>query len=354
MLTCPGVFSYPHNNRMLFTKAESYDYRNTHIYSVGFCNLIGLKECFSTYAMARQLVKIANNCKEKTVHLIVNTPDIRIFNAIKIAEKRTDKYFTKTIIIPDIPSIITAMDRQNPIKGFLLKRRNKKEMDYSSNCNGLVLLTESMMDFVNKKIKHIIMEGIVDVESMDNSVKNFEDKKSIILYTGTLRKIFGVMNLVNAFRMVQDDNAELWICGSGDSKEAIEEAARKDARIKFFGLVDSKTALEMQHKATILVNPRTSEGEYTRYSFPSKTMEYLLAGRSVIINRLPGIPEEYYEYVYTPKDESIKSFADCISYVLNLDKNIRDKRSKAGRQFIIEKKNSKVQMERVIKMIQSY
>lgn len=162
------------------------------------------------------------------------------------------------------------------------------------------------------------------------------------------------MNLVNAFRMVQDDNVELWICGSGDSKEAIEEAARKDARIKFFGLVDSKTALEMQHKATILVNPRTSEGEYTRYSFPSKTMEYLLAGRSVIINRLPGIPEEYYEYVYTPKDESIKAFADCISYVLNLDKNIRDKRSKAGRQFIIEKKNSKVQMERVIKMIQSY
>lgn len=353
-ITCPGVFSYPHNNRMLFTKAESYDYRNTHIYSVGFCNLIGLKECFSTYAMARQLVKIANNCKEKTVHLIVNTPDIRIFNAIKIAEKRTDKYFTKTIIIPDIPSIITAMDRQNPMKGFLLKRRNKKEMDYSSNCNGLVLLTESMMDFVNKKIKHIIMEGIVDVESMDKSIKNFEDKKSIILYTGTLRKIFGVMNLVNAFRMVQDDNAELWICGSGDSKEAIEEAARKDARIKFFGLVDSKTALEMQHKATILVNPRTSEGEYTRYSFPSKTMEYLLAGRSVIINRLPGIPEEYYEYVYTPKDESIKAFADCISYVLNLDKNIRDKRSKAGRQFIIEKKNSKVQMERVIKMIQSY
>lgn len=353
-ITCPGVFSYPHNNRMLFTKAESYDYRNTHIYSVGFCNLIGLKECFSTYAMARQLVKIANNCKEKTVHLIVNTPDIRIFNAIKIAEKRTDKYFTKTIIIPDIPSIITAMDRQNPIKGFLLKRRNKKEMDYSSNCNGLVLLTESMMDFVNKKIKHIIMEGIVDVESMDKSVKNYEDKKNIILYTGTLRKIFGVMNLVNAFRMVQDDNAELWICGSGDSKEAIEEAARKDARIKFFGLVDSKAALEMQHKATILVNPRTSEGEYTRYSFPSKTMEYLLAGRSVIINRLPGIPEEYYEYVYTPKDESIKSFADCISYVLNLDKNIRDKRSKAGRQFIIEKKNSKVQMERVIKMIQSY
>lgn len=70
--------------------------------------------------------------------------------------------------------------------------------------------------------------------------------------------------------MVKDRDVELWICGSGDSKEAINEATRIDSRIKFFGLVDSETALEMQHKATILVNPRTSEGEYTKYSFPSK------------------------------------------------------------------------------------
>ena len=32
----------------------------------------------------------------------------------------------------------------------------------------------------------------------------------------------------------------------------------------------------------------------------------------------------------------------------------REERAKKGRQFIIEKKNSKVQMERVIKMIESY
>ena len=146
----------------------------------------------------------------------------------------------------------------------------------------------------------------------------------------------------------------MWICGSGDSKEAIEEAARIDPRIKFWGLVDSNTALEMQHKATILVNPRTSEGEYTKYSFPSKTMEYLLAGRSVIINHLPGIPDEYYDYVYTPKDESIEAFADCISNVLNIDEEEREKRAKAGRDFVIERKNSKIQMQRVIKMIESY
>ena len=40
----PGVYSFPNNNQKLFTESESYDYLNTHIYSVGFCNLIGIKE----------------------------------------------------------------------------------------------------------------------------------------------------------------------------------------------------------------------------------------------------------------------------------------------------------------------
>lgn len=353
-ITIPGVYSYPHNNKNLYTKPESYDYKNTHIDSAGFCNLVGIKEKCAARSCARLIVKATNSFVGDDLHIIINTPDIRLFDAVRMAERKTKKRFTKTVIIPDIPSMVTAMDKQNPIKAYLLAKRDFKVMEYTANSNGLVLLTEAMMDYVSKPVKHIVMEGIVDVSTMDMKQVPIVTNKEVILYTGTLRKIFGVMNLVNAFRMVHDKNVELWICGSGDSEEAIEEAARKDSRIKFFGLVDSKTALEMQHKATILVNPRTSEGKYTRYSFPSKTMEYLLAGRSVIINRLPGIPEEYYDYVYTPKDESVDAFAECISNVIHIDKDIREKRSESGRRFIIEKKNSKIQMERVIKMIQSY
>ena len=353
-ITCPGVYSYPHNNNRLYTKHESYDYKNSHVDSAGFCNLWGIKEKCAARSCVQLLTDAANSFSGDEVHIIVNTPDIRLFDAIRMAEKKTNKHFTKTVIIPDIPSLITSMNKQNIIKAYFLRKRNSKVMEYAANSDGVVLLTEAMMDFISKPVKHIVMEGIVDVDTMSKSdVVSTTDKK-VILYTGTLRKMFGVMNLVEAFEFVKDKDAELWICGSGDSTEVIEKAAKIDPRIKFWGLVDSNTALEMQHKATILVNPRTSEGEYTKYSFPSKTMEYLLAGRSVIINRLPGIPKEYYDYVYTPKDESVKAFAECISYVLNLDQDIREKRSRAGQQFVVEQKNSRVQVERIIKMIQSY
>lgn len=353
-ITVPCVYSYPHNNKNLYTMHESYDYKNIHIDSAGFCNLVGIKEKCAARSCARLVVEAANSFVGDDLHIIINTPDIRLFNAVRMAERKTRKRFSKTVIIPDIPSMITAMDKQNPIKAYLLAKRNIKVMEYTANSNGLVLLTEAMMDYVSKPVKHIVMEGIVDVSTMDKEQVPIVADKEVILYTGTLRKIFGVMNLVKAFKMVLEKNVELWICGSGDSEEAIEEAARKDSRIKFFGLVDSKAALEMQHKATILVNPRTSEGEYTKYSFPSKTMEYLLAGRSVIINRLPGIPEEYYDFVFTPKNESVEAFAECIMNVLHMDNKSREERAAAGRSFIIEKKNSKVQMERVLNLIKTY
>lgn len=353
-ITLPGVFSYPQNNRNFITKSEYYDFRNTHITSVGFCNLIGIKELWATINCARTIMGEISKFQEGVINVVINTPDSRLLDALEIVKKKCGRSITQTVIIPDIPSMVSSMDKQNFIKSALLVRRDKKSMEQTSESNGLVLLTEAMMDFVSKPVKHIVMEGIVDIGTMDkNGVEDIGDKK-IILYTGTLRKIFGVQNLVKAFQLMPDEDAELWICGAGDSKDFIENAATKDSRIKFFGLVESSKALEMQHKATILVNPRTSEGEYTKYSFPSKTMEYLLAGKSTVANRLPGIPEEYFNYVYTPIDESVEALADCLANVLHMNAEERVVRAEAGRRFILEKKNSKVQMERVIKMIESY
>lgn len=38
-MTVPSAYSFPYNNRCFFTRGESYQYKNTHIHSVGFCNL---------------------------------------------------------------------------------------------------------------------------------------------------------------------------------------------------------------------------------------------------------------------------------------------------------------------------
>ena len=355
-MTVPGVYSFPYNNKRIYTRSETYKYQKTTIISVGFCNLPVIKEVWSTIALLINLIKLIYRCKGSTVHIIINTPNNGLLRAVRLAKFLTSKKITQTVIIPDIPSMITSMDRQSFIKAILLHFRNKSSMKMTSLSNGLVLLTEAMTDFIKKPLPYIVMEGIVDVPTMDLSVNAGENDnpKEIILYTGTLRKIFGIMNLIEAFKRIDSPNVELWLCGSGDAHNDIVAAAKIDSRIKFYGLVSSQTALQLQNKATILVNPRTSDGEYTKYSFPSKTMEYLLSGKTTIINILPGIPEEYYKYVYTPKNESIDALAECISAVLKTNKEVRREKSAQGREFILTCKNSKIQTLRILDMIREY
>ena len=354
-LTYPGVYSYPYNNRRIYTNKESYTYKTTKVNSIGFCNLPILKEIWAVISLSIQIIKFSHRYKADRIDIIMNTPNQIVLSAVKIAKSLVRKKITQTVIIPDIPSMVTSMTKTNSIKGKLLNLMHSSLMRKLSSVNGLVLLTDDMMDFIsNKSIKRIIMEGIVDVETMSQETIYEESSQEIILYTGTLLKMFGVMNLVRAFQKIENDSVQLWLCGAGDSVREIEEAAKADKRIKFYGLVDSRTALNFQRQATILVNPRTSEGEYTKYSFPSKTMEYLLAGKTVIINRLKGIPKEYFEYVFTPEDESVNALANCILNVIQLNYDIRREKALAGRHFVVNNKNSQVQVSRILEMITTY
>src|SRR5690606_28854588 len=96
-----------------------------------------------------------------------------------------------------------------------------------------------------------------------------------ILYTGTLAKRYGIVHLLEAFALIKDQDYRLWICGDGDARDEVNEKVRMDPRITYFSQISRERVLKFQKKATVLVNPRKSEGEFTKYSFPSKTMEYL-------------------------------------------------------------------------------
>lgn len=354
-ITIPGVYSYPYNNKRFHTKRESYEYKGAAVESISFVNLPLVKEIWSILSLAAKLIRRVRLCREIKVDIIVNTPDNRLLRAVSIARFFLPRKMTQTVIIPDVPSVLTEMDAgMNPIKHFIVNAMDRIAMKMTSRSEGLVLLTEDMTDFFERPIPHVVVEGLVDLSTMDKGLEYLAGDKEVILYTGTIRKIFGVMNLVEAFRKIERQDVELWICGSGDAKEDIETAAKEDARIKFWGMVDSQEALRKQRQATILVNPRTSEGKYTRYSFPSKTMEYLLSGKSAVINRLPGIPQEYYKYVFVPENESVESLAECLVKVLDTDMATRNEISARGRDFVISKKNSVTQMRKVIDMLYSY
>lgn len=230
---------------------------------------------------------------------------------------------------------------------YLLTKKNFKYIDK------YILLTEQMKDVlpINNK-PYLIMEGIYadnfeEQRILEAKNKNMLDEKKIVLYTGSTSIAYDILNLVQAFQLIENNNYELYICGSGDGDNEIKEICTKDERIKFLGLLARDEVIELQSKATVLVNPRKSHHNYTKYSFPSKTMEYLASGTPTIMNRLPGVPTEYFKYCYVPDDESVESLKNKIVEVCEMETKDLLSFGLRARSFIINNKSAQQQGKKI-------
>lgn len=350
-VSMPGVFSYPQFNRKSFIHKEIFEFDGYPGCSIGYWNMVGINKFTRVFAGARTIITAVKNHKNN-VSIIINTPTTDLLLSVDIASKMLNRHIDTTLIIPDIPSMITSMNQNKGLKSRIINVMDHHSEKLAGKCDRLVLLTEQMKDYFSKEMPYMVMEGIVDVETMDLQSISKSDIVPYFLYTGTLRKIFGVMDLVNAFEKSNlPDDMELWICGSGDAADDIRKHAAKNRKIKFLGLVDSKHALELQHNAFCLVNPRTSKGEFTKYSFPSKTMEYLLSGNPVIAHKLPGIPDDYDKYLIYPDNETISALAKTLSDLAAMPEERRTELGRAGRDFVISEKNSIAQTRRILDFI---
>ena len=121
----------------------------------------------------------------------------------------------------------------------------------------------------------------------------------------------------------------------------------------YYGTVLSSKIVEIQRNASLLVNPRPIEDEYTRYSFPSKNMEYMVSGTPVLTTDLPGMPQEYKDYVFIMEDYSHEGIKNKLTEISNMDKKELNEVGIRAREFVLNKKNNTVQASRIVEMINS-
>ncbi len=346
VVTSPMAFSFPHNNRRAWIRSERYTTGKVEVTSVGFCNIAGINLISPLKPLEREIRRCFDEFPEGSILIVQNTPDALLSTALFRAIEKTTRTVVTTLVIPDVPQCMLNMSNGESFKNRLVRKNNDKVQQLSLRYDKYVYLTRQMDDFYHADSgNYIVMEGLIDIQGIHNKPTTGKHEKEIIL-----RRIFGVMNLVDAFQKGNFKDAELWICGSGECAELLQVKAEEDNRIKYFGLVDAAKARQLQQQATILANPRGAEGEYTKYSFPSKTIEYLLSGNTVIMNHLPGIPEEYDDYVFYPDNESSEAWVTKLREILSIPRAERNARGIAAREFIITKKNASVQCRRIVEL----
>lgn len=214
--------------------------------------------------------------------------------------------------------------------------------------DGFVLLTGAMAERLGiSSDRCLVLEGMIDQERIVAPITLAPDEKRDITYTGTLDRRYGIVDLIEAFAMLEEPRIELKICGAGDAENEVRDAARRDPRIVFAGRVGPEEALRIQRDAFVLVNPRRPEGEFTKYSFPSKTLEYMATGRPVVMHRLPGIPDEYLPHIICPHTPDARGLAGSLREVLRMGHDAAQAAGVAAQTFVLENKTSELQCKKL-------
>ena len=248
--------------------------------------------------------------------------------------------FKKVGIVTDLPRFQGVRDN-----AFLLKMSNK----VVDRADGYVFLTRQMNDEVNKTNKpYLVLEGHVDINMQHHEHYTFSDEKKNVMFAGSIENVYGIGMLCDAFLQVAKPNEILHMFGSGSYEKELSEIAEKNENILYYGNRPNEEIVEAELKATLLVNPRPTTGEFTKFSFPSKTLEYMVSGTPVLSARLAGIPEEYENYIFYFDENTAESLGSKIREILDLSSEELAERGASARRFALEEKNNVAQSAKII------
>ena len=245
-------------------------------------------------------------------------------------------------IITDLPDMLGG-------GGFSVKMANY----VIRHCTDYVLLTEAMNDYIRNPGKpYVVLEGHSDI-SMEEKLPALEKKTQprSVFYAGGISRKYGLADLVEGFCLANLPDARLELYGPGDYVPELQEITEKDSRIFYGGMLMNAEIVEREQQATLLVNPRPTHEEFVKYSFPSKTMEYMASGTPVLTTRLPGMPKEYYPYVSFVDEETPEGIAAALKAVLSASDETLFEKGLAARNFVLKERNNVVQAEKLLEML---
>lgn len=338
IISIPPIGSYPVNYRNSYIPSYHHD----GFVQIGYLNFPYIKHLIQKEHVWMELKK---RISVEEINYVVT---YSLFEPFLDVLNRAKKEFSNvhvTIIQPDaIPG------RNGMIKSKKMERLGNRLVRKAKCADDFVFLSEHLRDVIEIKDRpYAVVDCLCNPNIAPNKDKDHSD--NIFLYTGTTARIYGMCNIVDAFKDIS--GAELWICGAGDSDEYIYQVAASHKNIKHFGYLSQSEVAELRDECDFLINPRVPTGTYTKYSFPSKTAEYLMSGKPVVMYHLEGISSEYDAFINYLSATDPEGIRKEISAIMDCDYSEMKERACQARKFMIEKKNAVHQVEKIIKMLKN-
>ena len=354
IINVPRVRTYPNYPKIFIPKKKRMWLGSIPRTDVGRINLSlfsYITSWFGCYSVLRKELK-----KNKNEPYILVTFNSNLYTCLPmLLAKVMHKNVTLCNVVGDLHGSYGLHNRTPGLKGFMIRVVERLQDPIGKKLDTFVFLTKDMAGAMGVADKpNCIVEGLYNMKPQEDTPSCAEDENAkIVFYAGTMCKEYGLDHLLRAFSMIENPDYQLWLAGIGDTVPLIEEYANKDFRIKYLGYITPQEVAERQNRATALISPRTSELEFVKYSFASKTMECLASGKPYIAHKLPCDPPEYAQHIQYAADDSDEALRDKMVEVCELSQSQRKKIGEDARNFIATQKNPRVMCRRIVDMWES-
>ena len=291
MLSVPTSGTYPTVTKALFipkfkSSVEGLNY-------IPFINLLYYRNISRTIHLKKELrVLLKDISPDENIYITAIQLHAPFMEAVKFIKKHHKKTYA-CINVWDFPDMMNNRN-MGLIKSFLKRKNSHSIKGLLSNFDLMFYLCKQMSD-KGGEIPFIVHEGIISKEQIDlvNIEKNNCKKDGLfhVVYTGKFTIEDGVMDLVHSIVSINNEQIVLDIAGGGEIADLIIKVSEKCPRIRYHGVLCKSDVLKLQSKADLFVFPRLPE-DYTSYSFPSKIIEYALAGAPILCHSLKCFPSD--------------------------------------------------------------
>lgn len=244
-----------------------------------------------------------------------------------------------------VPDLLEYMSVRTGVMKFIFDMLSRVSYFVVNRADVIVAITAQMLSVFQGGVKKVVIEGTADERYV--SAGDADSRENYFLYGGTLDRGYGIRNFIESLVGSGIENVDLLICGDRDDRKYFETMASTHPRVKFFGQLDRSVVLSFQRNAKLLINPRNNESAFTRYSFPSKIIEYMSSGTPVLVYELDGIPDEYYEFCFVTS----LGYDGLSSKLLEISKLSDDEllaKGYSAKRFIVENKMPGVQVRKLL------
>lgn len=349
--TITVISSYPvTNTNQRVYKTENESEEKILYYYPGFINFPFLRQLL---LFINTIGLITKHSHGKETVFVCDVLNKSIFYAARIA--RIIKGARIVGIVTDVPGYTSgARAKSLPWwKRTIIKAVTNLSKGSVKKCDAYLLLTEAMNDVVNPKGKpYIVIEGHSDItmKNRENRIEN-KTKEKTIMYAGGTHKEFGIAMLVEAFINLNDPDWVLHIYGDGNYEKDLRRIASENKKVVYHGLRPNAEVVDSQIKSWLMVNPRITNAEYVKYSFPSKTLECMVSGTPLLTTRLAGMPKEYYPHVYLFDEETVDGFQKVLRRVFSHSGEELHEKGMHAKEFALVQKNNVTQAEKFYSFI---